>query len=93
MKVTIIGAGRMGRGIGARAIAGGNDVEVIDVDPESAHDLAEELARHGGGSSAAIEPGAAISGEIVVLALYYPVISDAIGRRGQAIHGRALGVP
>lgn len=32
MKVTIIGAGNMGRGIGTRVIAGGHDVEVVDRD-------------------------------------------------------------
>ena len=36
MKVTIIGAGNMGRGIGMRAVAGGHDVEVIDRNPEDA---------------------------------------------------------
>ena len=30
MKVTIIGAGNMGRGIETRAVAGGHDVEILD---------------------------------------------------------------
>ena len=46
MKVTIIGAGNMGRGIGMRAVAGGNEVEVVDRNPEDAQALAAEL---GGG--------------------------------------------
>ena len=46
MKVTIIGAGNMGRGIGMRAVAGGHSVEVIDRNPEDARALAAEL---GGG--------------------------------------------
>jgi 8-hydroxy-5-deazaflavin:NADPH oxidoreductase len=33
MKITIVGAGNMGRGIGTRAIAGGHQVEILDRDP------------------------------------------------------------
>ena len=33
MRITIIGAGNMGRGIGTRAVAGGNEVEIIDRNP------------------------------------------------------------
>jgi predicted dinucleotide-binding enzyme len=40
MQVTIIGAGNMGRGIGTRLVAGGNDVKVLDSDPEEARKLA-----------------------------------------------------
>lgn len=36
MRVTIIGAGKMGRAIGMRAVAGGNEVEIIDRSPEDA---------------------------------------------------------
>jgi predicted dinucleotide-binding enzyme len=42
MKVTIIGAGNMGRGIGTRAVAGGHEVEIIDNDPEEAAKIAVE---------------------------------------------------
>jgi 3-hydroxyacyl-CoA dehydrogenase len=30
MKVTIVGAGNMGRGIGTRVLAGGHAVEIVD---------------------------------------------------------------
>jgi 3-hydroxyisobutyrate dehydrogenase-like beta-hydroxyacid dehydrogenase len=43
MKITIIGAGNMGRGIGTRAIAGGHDVEILDRDPAEARALADQL--------------------------------------------------
>jgi 3-hydroxyacyl-CoA dehydrogenase len=36
MQVTVIGAGKMGRGIGHRLVAGGHDVTVVDRDPEEA---------------------------------------------------------
>jgi predicted dinucleotide-binding enzyme len=90
MKVTIIGAGRMGRGIGTRAVAGGNEVEVIDIEPEDAHDLAQDLAGRGGGGAAAIETGASITGEIVVLAVYYPVIPEVLRQYGEELAGRIV---
>jgi 8-hydroxy-5-deazaflavin:NADPH oxidoreductase len=34
MRITIIGASNMGRGIGTRAIAGGHDVEIVDSSAE-----------------------------------------------------------
>jgi 3-hydroxyacyl-CoA dehydrogenase len=33
MKVTIVGAGNMGRGIGRRVVAGGHEVELVDRNP------------------------------------------------------------
>jgi 8-hydroxy-5-deazaflavin:NADPH oxidoreductase len=90
MKVTIIGAGKMGQGIGTRVVAGGNDVEVLDVDPEGARALAQELALRGGGGAAAIENGATIGGEIVVLAVYYPVIREVLRQYGDQLAGRIV---
>lgn len=55
MKVTIIGAGLMGPGIGTRLAAGGNDVKLIDTDPEQAQTLAGELSGHGGVHGAAAD--------------------------------------
>jgi predicted dinucleotide-binding enzyme len=74
MKITIIGAGNMGRGIGTRAVAGGHEVEVLDRDPAEARALADQL----GGSASVLEPSAAFGGEIVVFAVYYPEIKEAV---------------
>ena len=68
MKVTMVGAGNMGRGIGTRTVAGGHEVEIVDRDPAEAERVASEL----GSSANALDPGAPFGGEIVVLALYYP---------------------
>jgi len=86
MKVTIVGAGNMGRGIGARSVAGGNDVEIVDRNPEDARALAEEL----GGAATAVEPGAPISGEVVVLALYYGSVPEAIEQLGDQLAGKVV---
>jgi 8-hydroxy-5-deazaflavin:NADPH oxidoreductase len=74
MNVTIIGAGNMGRGVGHRLVAGGHDVTVVDRDSEEAGRLAEELegAAEGGATAEAAGPGSELSGEVVILAVYYP---------------------
>lgn len=83
MRITIIGAGNMGRGIGTRAVAGGNEVEIIDRDPEDALDLAGEL---GPKATASRE----VSGEIVVLALPYEQIAVAVQQHQGALAGRVV---
>jgi predicted dinucleotide-binding enzyme len=86
MKVTIVGAGNMGRGVGNLAVAGGNDVEIVDRDPTEAQKLADEL----GGSATALEPGTPFGGEVVVLALYYPGIKDAVGEYADQLAGKVV---
>ena len=86
MKITIIGAGNMGRGVGTRAVAGGNDVEIVDRDPDEARALAEEL---GSGATAA-EPGADFGGEIVVLATWYPGSLEAVEQYRDQLAGKVV---
>ena len=86
MKVTIIGAGNMGRGIGTRLVAGGNDVEIVDRDPDEARALADEL----GGSATAAGPDAELGGEIVVLAVYYASAADAVTQYRDRLAGKIL---
>jgi 8-hydroxy-5-deazaflavin:NADPH oxidoreductase len=83
LKITIIGAGNMGRGIATRAISGGNDVELIDADAQVARALADEL----GDSAKATET---IDGEIVVLALPYEAIADAIAHYRDALAAKVI---
>ena len=86
MKVTIVGAGNMGRGIGTRVVAGGHQVEILAQDPGHARKLAEEL----GGSATAIEAGAPFGGEVVVLAVYYPGIKDAVRQYADRLAGKVV---
>jgi NADPH-dependent F420 reductase len=92
MRVTIIGAGKMGRGIGTRLVAGGHDVEVVDRDPDEARALAEELqaAAQGGGSAQAVDQDAALGGEVVVLAVYYPATLEAAEQYGERLAGKVV---
>ena len=86
MKVTIIGAGNMGRGIGTRAIAGGHEVEILDRDPAEARALADEL----GGSASVLDPSGAFGGEIVVFAVYYPGITGAVQQYAHLLGGKIV---
>ena len=86
MKVTIVGAGNMGRGIGTRAVAGGHEVEIVDRDPAEAQKLAAEL----GGSTSALEPGAPFGGEVVVFAVYYPGIKEAVREYAGQLAGKVV---
>jgi predicted dinucleotide-binding enzyme len=86
MKVTIVGAGNMGRGVGTRALAGGHEVEIVDRDPAEAGALAQEL----GAPATALDPGTPFGGEIVVFAVYYPGIKDAVGQYADQIAGKVV---
>jgi NADPH-dependent F420 reductase len=83
MKVTIIGAGNMGRGIGTRMVAGGNEVEVIDRDPDEARALAQEL----GDSASASDT---VSGEVVILALPYEAVAPAVSQHRDRLVGKVV---
>jgi predicted dinucleotide-binding enzyme len=86
MQVTIVGAGNMGRGIGTRVVAGGHQVEIVDNDPAEARQLAEEL----GGGASALEPGGVLGGEVVVFAVYYPGIKDAVRQYADQLAGKVV---
>src|SRR5918992_3501500 len=86
MKVTIIGAGNMGRGIGTRVVAGGNELQIIDRNPEDASTLAREL----GEPVTAGGPDDELTGEIVVLAVYYPGTLEAAEHYGDRLEGKVV---
>jgi 8-hydroxy-5-deazaflavin:NADPH oxidoreductase len=86
MNVTIIGAGNMGRAIATRAVAGGHRVEIVDRDPDDAKALAGEL----GGSVTALEADEPFGGDVVVFAVYYPGIKDAVRQYADRIAGKVV---
>jgi 8-hydroxy-5-deazaflavin:NADPH oxidoreductase len=86
MDVTIIGAGNMGRGVGTRVVAGGHGLQIVDRDPAEAEALAAEL----GGSATGAGPDAELTGEVVVLALYYPGNKDAVRQYAERLAGKTV---
>ena len=86
MELTIIGTGNMARGIGTRAVAGGHRVTLHGTERAKAEALAGEL----GGDTRAGAVGDAIDGDVVVLAVWYPVIRDVLARYGDALDGKVV---
>lgn len=92
MAISIIGAGNMSRGIGTRLVAAGESVTIFDRTPEKAAALADELR-------ASAKPGATVQtatlgdqlqGDIVVLALFYPVELEVVQRYRDQLAGKVL---
>lgn len=79
----------MGRGIGVRLVAGDDDVELIDHDPDDAHLLADELNAQGKGAASVSEDGG-ISGDIVVLAVPYDALDEAIDTYREQLAGKVV---
>jgi|SRR5580704_10976239 predicted dinucleotide-binding enzyme len=82
--ISIIGTGNMARTISARAIAGGNTVEVMGRDQSKAADLAKAL----GGGATTVEWGAVPAGDIVIVALLFDGVVPAVARYGDALAGK-----
>lgn len=92
MKVTVIGAGNMGRGIGHVLVRGGHSVTIVDRDPEEAGRLAEELrgAARGDATVEAEAPGARVRDEVVILAVWYPSTLEAARELGGELGGKVV---
>jgi len=84
--ISIIGTGNMARILAARALDGGNAVEVIGRDPAKAADLASALG-HG---ATAGEFGVAPVGEIVILAVSYASAAPVVSKYGDALAGKVI---
>ncbi len=87
MDITIIGTGNMARGIGTRAIAGGHDVTVLGRERADAEAVVSDIGADG---ARAGESGDDISGDVVVLAVYFPDAQEAVARYGSALDGKVL---
>jgi predicted dinucleotide-binding enzyme len=86
MQITIIGTGNMARGIATRALAGGNAVTLLGTSTDKAQALAGELS----GDVRAGAIGDPISGDVVVLAVWYQVLDDVLGRYGDQLDGKVV---
>ncbi|MFI5898318.1 NADPH-dependent F420 reductase [Actinoplanes sp. NPDC051513] len=84
--ISFIGLGGMAHAIAARAVAGGNSVELIGRDPAKAKGLAAEL---GAGATAGTF-GTVPVGDIVVLAVPYTSAVPVVARYGDALAGKVI---
>ena len=83
--VSFIGLGAMTRAIAARAVQGGNAVELTGRDAAKAKDLAAAL---GGATTGTF--GTAPAGDIVILAMPYASAAPAVSQYGDALAGRVI---
>ena len=86
MDITIIGTGNMARGIATRALAGGHGVTLLGTTEEKAQALAGELS----GEARTGAVGDPISGDVVVLAVWYQSVDDVLGRYGDQLAGKTI---
>jgi 8-hydroxy-5-deazaflavin:NADPH oxidoreductase len=84
--ISIIGTGNMARILGARALAGGNTVEIIGRDGAKAAALADAL----GGGATAGTTGDAPAGDIVILAVLYASAVPVVSQYGDALAGKVI---
>ena len=84
MKVAVIGAGGMGRGI-ARLLVGAHEVSIGSRDPERAIRQAEELGTAGGGGYGDVATGA----DIVFLTVPWTAVDETLSQLG-GLRGKVL---
>lgn len=92
MKVTIVGAGNMGRGIGTRLVAGGHSVTFVDANPETAEKTAAEV-KAAGANGVEVDTaslGESDLGEVVVLAVWYGTNIEIARQLGSKLAGRVV---
>ena len=87
MDTTIIGTGNMGRAIATRALAGGHHVTLIGTEIEKAQQLADELGEGGSGSVTADDSP---TGEVLVLAVWYPTIVEVVRQHAEQLEGKVV---
>ncbi|SPE99415.1 NADPH-dependent F420 reductase [Streptomyces sp. MA5143a] len=92
MKITIIGAGNMARGIATRALAGGHTVTITAKDPGKAVRLVDELRAQadGAGQVGAADESAVDQADIVVLAVPFDAARQLAASYGPRLGGKVL---
>src|SRR3954469_14144669 len=86
MDITIIGTGNMARGIATRALTGGHTVTLLETQAAKAEQAAGELS--GDVRTGAV--GDPLSGDVVVLAVWYQALDDVLGRYHDQLAGKVV---
>jgi predicted dinucleotide-binding enzyme len=86
MDITIIGTGNMARGIATRALEGGHSVTLLGTDKSKADTLAGELS----GDARTGQVGDPLTGDVVVLAVWYQAVGDVLARYGKQLDGKIV---
>lgn len=83
--ISIVGLGTMASALAARALAGGNAVEIIGRDTAKAKELAAALGDVTVGTA-----GTAPAGDIVVVAVPYASAAAVVSEYGDALRGKVI---
>ncbi len=84
--ISIIGSGNMAKAIGTRAVNHGHTVELLSRNTATAQALAEQI-----GAGATVGTfGARPTGDIVIVAVLYTGVVDAVANYGDALAGKIL---
>ena len=84
--ISIIGSGNMARAIGTRAVEHGHTVELLSRNTAKARELAAQI-----GDGATVGTfGAEPAGDIVIVAVLYTGVVDAVTSYGDALAGKIL---
>ena len=86
--VSIIGTGSMARGIGTRALAAGSNVQILGRDKDKAAALAAELGPADTVTAGVV--GDTLTGDIVVLGVYYPATLAVAQQYGDQLAGKVV---
>ena len=86
MEITIIGTGNMARAVATRALAGGHSVTLLGTETAKAQGLADELS----GDARAGQVGDPLSGDVVVLAVWYAAVDDVLRRYGHQLEAKVV---
>jgi hypothetical protein len=89
MDVTIIGTGKMARGISTRLLMGGHHVALAGHTAGKAESLAAELGSIGKGRIEVIRDGA-LGGEVVFLAVPYTAAQSVVAAYRDQLKGKVL---
>lgn len=86
MEITIIGTGNMARGVATRALAGDHSVTLLGTETAKAQALADQLS----GDVRAGQVGDPLSGDVVVLAVWYAAVDDVLRRYGDQLAAKVV---
>ncbi len=90
MNITIIGTGKMARGIATRLLEAGHQVTLVGHTPGKAETLADELKNYAKGGSISASLPNTLPGEVVILAVPYPVLQSVVHQYIELLPGKIL---
>lgn len=85
--ISIIGTGNMARGLAIRALAGGYTVQLLGKTAQDAETLAADLDPEHTTTAAT---GDELTGDLVVLAVWYPVTTEIVGQYGAVLASKIV---